>query len=73
MEGNSGETGGSLWWGCSKRGSTKPSSLVRESGIAELSRQKSIRHNRRTFSSAQIYFKYPIIPEITVFLCGNIN
>ena len=36
-------------------------------------RQKSIKHDRRTFSSAQIYFKYLIIPEITVFLCGNIN
>jgi hypothetical protein len=34
MERNSGETGGSLWRGCLKRGSTKPSSLVRESGIA---------------------------------------
>ena len=32
MEGNSGRTGGSLWRGCSKRGLTKPSSLVRELG-----------------------------------------
>ena len=47
MEGNLGETRGSLWQGCSKRGLTKPSSLVRELGIGTLE------HNLNTHKIAE--------------------